>query len=119
MSPPLLARMLLSKTPGLDFVEIVIGFCSYICHSLLVVVLSFVFIAGIVTTVGLVANKIESIFANKHLYATKQGKSRGPCSICFEELTSGCVKLPCAHVFHQTCAYKWHSINPTCALCRQ
>ena len=105
--------MLLSKTPGLDFVEIVIGFCSYICHSLLVVVLGFVFIAGIVTTVELVANKIESIYVNKHC------KSLGPCSICFEEMRTGCVKLPCAHVFHKTCAYRWHSINPTCALCRQ
>jgi hypothetical protein len=119
MSPPPLVRMLLSKSPGHVFIEIVLGFFGCFVRSLLVVLLGIVLIIVVFTTMEAFANIIEWIVGEPSIGNIKQCRELGPCSICFEEMGTGCVELPCAHVFHKTCAYRWHSINPTCALCRQ
>ena len=42
------------------------------------------------------------------------------CSICRDHILSGqrCVRLPCAHVYHESCICQWFSTKNTCPLCR-
>lgn len=42
------------------------------------------------------------------------------CPVCLEGLSVGtkAVKLPCLHLFHQTCLLPWLSERNTCPLCR-
>ncbi|KAF8765901.1 hypothetical protein HU200_008052 [Digitaria exilis] len=43
------------------------------------------------------------------------------CAICFHDMDAGDVKLramPCSHVFHQDCIFKWLRRSAACPLCR-
>ncbi|RUS85478.1 hypothetical protein EGW08_006754 [Elysia chlorotica] len=40
------------------------------------------------------------------------------CIICREEMTSGCKKLPCNHIFHTSCLRSWFQRQQTCPTCR-
>eukprot|EP00638_Chattonella_subsalsa_P010455 CAMPEP_0117753386 /NCGR_PEP_ID=MMETSP0947-20121206/12189_1 /TAXON_ID=44440 /ORGANISM="Chattonella subsalsa, Strain CCMP2191" /LENGTH=146 /DNA_ID=CAMNT_0005572247 /DNA_START=281 /DNA_END=721 /DNA_ORIENTATION=+ len=44
----------------------------------------------------------------------------GPeCCICLNEYTGNqdLTKLPCQHIFHNKCIFKWLSTSPNCPLC--
>ena len=40
------------------------------------------------------------------------------CIICREEMTSGCKKLPCNHIFHKSCLRSWFQRQQSCPTCR-
>ena len=40
------------------------------------------------------------------------------CIICREEMTTGCKKLPCGHIFHTNCLRSWFQRQQTCPTCR-
>lgn len=40
------------------------------------------------------------------------------CIICREEMTTGCKKLPCNHIFHTSCLRSWFQRQQTCPTCR-
>jgi len=40
------------------------------------------------------------------------------CAICRCALNLSVEKLPCQHVFHTMCLYKWLQYAPTCPICR-
>ncbi|XP_068683773.1 E3 ubiquitin-protein ligase synoviolin-like [Montipora foliosa] len=40
------------------------------------------------------------------------------CIICREEMTTGCKKLPCNHIFHSSCLRSWFQRQQTCPTCR-
>ena len=42
------------------------------------------------------------------------------CSVCLEDfqLDEQCRKLPCAHIFHETCILPWLELHGTCPICR-
>ncbi|GFN97115.1 E3 ubiquitin-protein ligase synoviolin, partial [Plakobranchus ocellatus] len=52
--------------------------------------------------------------------ATPEELSSGDnvCIICREEMTSGCKKLPCNHIFHTSCLRSWFQRQQTCPTCR-
>ncbi|GFR62737.1 E3 ubiquitin-protein ligase synoviolin [Elysia marginata] len=52
--------------------------------------------------------------------ATPEELSSGDnvCIICREEMTSGCKKLPCGHIFHTSCLRSWFQRQQTCPTCR-
>lgn len=39
------------------------------------------------------------------------------CVICLDNLYDICM-LPCEHIFHKKCIYKWMKKNNTCPICR-
>ena len=46
------------------------------------------------------------------------------CSICYEDMTSKSVRLPCQHCFHDECIIKWFQskksiFDCTCPMCRR
>lgn len=50
--------------------------------------------------------------------------SEKQCSICYEEMTSKTVCLPCKHFFHDECITKWFQsknslLDYTCPICRR
>nr|XP_022904497.1 E3 ubiquitin-protein ligase synoviolin B [Onthophagus taurus] len=52
--------------------------------------------------------------------ATQEELSAGDnvCIICREEMTTGCKKLPCNHIFHTACLRSWFQRQQTCPTCR-
>ncbi|EYU26742.1 hypothetical protein MIMGU_mgv1a025012mg, partial [Erythranthe guttata] len=42
------------------------------------------------------------------------------CSVCIKGLKKGtqAIRLPCLHIFHGFCIFRWLSENPTCPICR-
>jgi len=42
------------------------------------------------------------------------------CSVCLEafQLGEDAREMPCSHIFHGNCIFKWLTINVTCPLCR-
>ncbi|KAF8673364.1 hypothetical protein HU200_048925 [Digitaria exilis] len=43
------------------------------------------------------------------------------CAICLHDMEADDVKLramPCSHIFHQNCIFKWLRRSATCPLCR-
>ncbi|KAK3745505.1 hypothetical protein QZH41_009906, partial [Actinostola sp. cb2023] len=40
------------------------------------------------------------------------------CIICREEMTTGCKKIPCNHIFHASCLRSWFQRQQTCPTCR-
>ncbi|KAI3450749.1 hypothetical protein Pfo_007414 [Paulownia fortunei] len=42
------------------------------------------------------------------------------CSICMQGLKKGsqAIRMPCSHIFHGFCVFRWIAMNPTCPLCR-
>lgn len=43
------------------------------------------------------------------------------CAVCFEKFNlneSGVRKLPCDHLFHDTCIFPWLQSNASCPICR-
>lgn len=40
------------------------------------------------------------------------------CIICRDEMTTGCKKLPCNHIFHVACLRSWFQRQQNCPLCR-
>ena len=105
MSPPFLARMLLSKSPGNVFIEGVGGTvmdigmkCVNIC----------VFFITITIVIHLLFIIIE-LFSLVYSYTTTKHLPDDDCSVCLEPLKSAyCVQLGCGHHFHRTCAQTWH-----------
>ncbi|BFZ07996.1 hypothetical protein BsWGS_11035 [Bradybaena similaris] len=52
--------------------------------------------------------------------ATAEELSAGDnvCIICREEMTTGCKKLPCNHIFHTSCLRSWFQRQQSCPTCR-
>ncbi|XP_020909370.2 E3 ubiquitin-protein ligase synoviolin, partial [Exaiptasia diaphana] len=52
--------------------------------------------------------------------ATPEELSQGDnvCIICREEMTTGCKKIPCNHIFHASCLRSWFQRQQTCPTCR-
>ncbi|KAI4467644.1 ring zinc finger protein [Holotrichia oblita] len=52
--------------------------------------------------------------------ATAEELSAGDnvCIICREEMSTGCKKLPCNHIFHTACLRSWFQRQQTCPTCR-
>ena len=50
----------------------------------------------------------------------KIGKSGQDCTVCSESFRKGekIRKLPCKHIFHETCIMPWLATNSTCPNCR-
>lgn len=50
----------------------------------------------------------------------KIGKSGQDCTVCSESFRKGekIRKLPCKHIFHETCIMPWLASNSTCPNCR-
>jgi len=54
----------------------------------------------------------------------KETKGLSDCAICWDDLESHIIRLPCGHHFHRGCAIRWlrrcraHSSQPSCPLCR-
>lgn len=46
------------------------------------------------------------------------GSGDNVCIICREEMTSGCKKLPCNHIFHTSCLRSWFQRQQSCPTCR-
>ena len=67
-------------------------------------------------------NKYICISNTAHRYpdATPEELSSGDnvCIICREEMTTGCKKLPCNHIFHANCLRSWFQRQQTCPTCR-
>lgn len=42
------------------------------------------------------------------------------CVVCLDpfEVGEDAREMPCNHIFHKHCIYKWLSMNPTCPVCR-
>ncbi|XP_057808924.1 uncharacterized protein LOC131023400 [Salvia miltiorrhiza] len=44
----------------------------------------------------------------------------GECTVCMEGFGSGGGReVPCGHVFHESCIFRWLSIHNSCPLCRR
>ncbi|KAI6182441.1 RING-type domain-containing protein [Aphelenchoides bicaudatus] len=41
------------------------------------------------------------------------------CVICCSEMTSGVLRTPCGHLFHNTCVKKWICVKAVCPLCNK
>ncbi|CAG5125682.1 unnamed protein product, partial [Candidula unifasciata] len=52
--------------------------------------------------------------------ATPEELSAGDnvCIICREEMTTGCKRLPCNHIFHTSCLRSWFQRQQSCPTCR-
>ncbi|CAI9100435.1 OLC1v1037544C1 [Oldenlandia corymbosa var. corymbosa] len=48
------------------------------------------------------------------------GADAGECAVCMEVFESdvGGKQVPCGHVFHSVCIFKWLSDHNSCPLCR-
>lgn len=57
---------------------------------------------------------------NSYPDATAEELQQGDnvCIICREEMTTGCKKLPCNHIFHTSCLRSWFQRQQTCPTCR-
>lgn len=49
------------------------------------------------------------------------GFTDGTCRVCLTEFeqTESVLVLPCRHVYHHDCIYRWMSTNMTCPECRR
>lgn len=57
---------------------------------------------------------------NRGLYCVNAPSSKNECPICMEPLDVAVRLLNCNHIFHPTCARKWHTRGGrTCSICRQ
>ena len=58
--------------------------------------------------------------SNSYPDATPEELQQGDnvCIICREEMTTGCKKLPCNHIFHTSCLRSWFQRQQTCPTCR-
>ena len=59
-------------------------------------------------------------YSHRYPDATMEELSSGDnvCIICREEMTEGCKKLPCNHIFHTSCLRNWFQRQQTCPTCR-
>jgi len=119
-SPPLLAKILLSKTPGIVLTNSLLSSAL----SLVVRVIEVVFTLIILFIVIQCLFVFPKYFPEKSKFPEESkfvdnGECIDECSICLElKPSSRWIKLKCGHYFHQTCAEKWYQKKPTCALCR-
>ena len=51
----------------------------------------------------------------------KEANQDLPCSVCFEsyKLHESGIKLPCDHLFHDSCIAPWLKLHSTCPVCRE
>ncbi|KAF1770245.1 hypothetical protein GCK72_002063 [Caenorhabditis remanei] len=79
--------------------------------------------AGLDIDVPVGASKIEiDNFTQPTLYVKKEGEEEDDtCTVCLSNFEDGesIRKLPCNHVFHPECIYKWLDINKKCPMCRE
>ncbi|CAI2377667.1 unnamed protein product [Moneuplotes crassus] len=53
-------------------------------------------------------------------YYTEGGRMNPPtCTICYENMLTKAIKLPCSHLFHSDCLSLLLSRHTTCPLCRE
>ncbi|ULU13433.1 hypothetical protein L3Y34_016141 [Caenorhabditis briggsae] len=61
-------------------------------------------------------------YTNETKYAKKEGEEEDDtCTVCLNNFEAGesIRKLPCNHLFHPECIYKWLDINKKCPMCRE
>lgn len=79
--------------------------------------------AGLEIDLPIGASKIEIDSCTESLvYGKKEGdEDDDTCTVCLSNYEEGesIRKLPCNHVFHPDCIYKWLDINKKCPMCRE
>ena len=118
MSPPILARLLLSKRPGILVINTVVHMSYGIVSNVVIVTIAIVLVMTTVFLFQLTLEAILPVMPRKSL--RNKVCSIDECSICLATMYGHeCIKLPCGHVFHEKCALRWRETSKTCALCRQ
>jgi len=117
-SPPLLVKILLSKTPGNGLVNLLLSGALSLVVRVIEVVFTLIILFIVIQCLFVFLENIPKYFPENSKFVDN-GECIDECSICLElEPSRRWIKLKCGHFFHQTCAEKWHQKNPTCALCR-
>ena len=112
-----------------------VGVCLYVlsCITQVIQIVLFVVITPIwmdnppdmVTFIQMIINTIGYLYiVSRKCMARKQnyqlvGQTNEECSICCISMDVGNImKLPCEHIFHETCILTWCVTNRSCPLCR-
>uniref|UniRef100_A0A0A0KYC0 RING-type E3 ubiquitin transferase n=1 Tax=Cucumis sativus TaxID=3659 RepID=A0A0A0KYC0_CUCSA len=59
--------------------------------------------------------------AVERLSKLKSEEEKGDCSVCLDELDCEkreVIRIPCGHVYHESCIFKWLNSSNSCPLCR-
>ncbi|EEF35262.1 zinc finger protein, putative [Ricinus communis] len=61
---------------------------------------------------------LEKLKNERHFAAA--GQSGDDCPICLEEICDGVelIKVPCNHIFHEKCIFRWLENRNSCPICR-
>ncbi|KAA0035774.1 E3 ubiquitin-protein ligase RNF181-like protein [Cucumis melo var. makuwa] len=58
----------------------------------------------------------------ERLKSEEKVEDLGDCSICLDELSCEkreVIRIPCGHVYHESCIFKWLKNHNSCPLCRK
>lgn len=65
---------------------------------------------------------LSEVKAAVNILSIVDGKIQDQCAICLEGFYRGgyrqIAKLPCSHIFHKHCAFKWLPYHDSCPICR-
>ncbi|KAG8089129.1 hypothetical protein GUJ93_ZPchr0011g28609 [Zizania palustris] len=70
---------------------------------------------------GFVPASSEAISSLEKITTADEAREvEGCCSVCLEDFEGGdeLKKMPCSHVFHETCITDWLRVSHLCPLCR-
>lgn len=62
-------------------------------------------------------NGVDSLGLKDATQSDLQDSADDCCAICRERFLNAKI-LPCKHMFHSVCIYRWVETNPTCPVCR-
>ncbi|KAA0044413.1 E3 ubiquitin-protein ligase RNF181-like protein [Cucumis melo var. makuwa] len=63
----------------------------------------------------------RGVVVGERLRKLKSEEEEGDCSVCLDELDCGkreVIRIPCGHVYHESCIFEWLNNNNSCPLCR-
>lgn len=124
-----------NKAVYLLYTELITGFIKTILYSCFMVIMikvhtfplfairpMYLTLRGFKKSISDVIMSRRAIANMNTLYpdATPEELQQGDnvCIICREEMTTGCKKLPCNHIFHTSCLRSWFQRQQTCPTCR-